>query len=54
VVPTRSFLELLRTNRSCEISFGDFMRSLIHYDPNSKPLDYDQPAGGSASLVGKD
>mmetsp|Transcript_3118 Transcript_3118/g.4810 ORF Transcript_3118/g.4810 Transcript_3118/m.4810 type:complete len:795 (+) Transcript_3118:89-2473(+) len=53
IVPTRSFLELLRTNRSCEIRFGDFVRSLIHYDPNSKPLDYSRPAGGAASLMGR-
>lgn len=29
------------------------MRSLINYDPNSKSNDYNHPAGGAASLLGK-
>lgn len=52
IVPTTSFLELLRTHRSCEIGFGEFMRSLINYDPHSKPVDHSRPAGGAASLMG--
>jgi hypothetical protein len=29
------------------------MRSLINYDPHSKPVDYSSPAGGAASLMGR-
>jgi hypothetical protein len=53
IVPTTSFLELLRTHRSCEIGFGEFMRSLINYDPHSQPADHTRAAGGSASLMGE-
>jgi hypothetical protein len=54
IIPTTSFLELLRTHRSCEIGFGEFMRSLINYDPHSQPVDHSRPAGGSASLMGQE
>jgi hypothetical protein len=53
IVPTTSFLELLRTHRSCEIGFGEFMRSLINYDPHSQPSDHTRAAGGAASLMGE-
>lgn len=29
------------------------MRALINYDPHSKPVDHSEPAGGAASLMGK-
>lgn len=54
IVPTKSFLELLRKNRSSDIQYSEFMRSLINYDPSNRMIDTSQPAGGAPNLMVSD
>jgi Ca2+-binding EF-hand superfamily protein len=54
ITPTKSFLELLRKNRSTDIQYSEFMRSLINYDPSNRMIDTSQPAGGAPNLMVSD
>ena len=51
LVPTKSFLELLRKNRSTDVQYSALMRSLINYDPSNRMIDTSQPAGGAPNLL---
>lgn len=54
IVPTKSLLELLRKNRSTDIQYSEFMRSLINYDPSNRMIDTSKPAGGAPNLMVSD